>query len=128
MTNDNKPIKVLIAEDEEVLRRMYLTKFRAEGFEVYDADNGEKAFKLAQEKIPDIILLDIIMPLSNGFSTLKKIKGEEKLKNIPVVMLTNLAQNSDREEGEKLGAVDYLVKADLTPSEVVKKIREILKK
>lgn len=128
MVKNNKSIKVLIAEDEEVLRRMYVTKFKAEGFEVFAAINGEEAFKLAVENKPNIILLDIIMPLVDGFSTLKKLRAEEKTKNIPVMMLTNLAQESDIEEGKKLGAVDYLVKSDLTPSQVVEKIRAVIKK
>lgn len=128
MTNNDQPIKVLIAEDEDILRRMYVTKFKAEGFEVFEAVNGEEGFKLAMEKKPDIILLDIIMPLADGFSTLRKIKAEEKIKNIPVFMLTNLAQESDIEEGKKLGASDYLVKSNLTPLQVVEKIRETLKK
>jgi two-component system, OmpR family, alkaline phosphatase synthesis response regulator PhoP len=128
MAKNNKPIKVLISEDEEILRRMYVTKFKTEGFEVFAAVNGEEAFKLALENKPDVILLDIIMPLSDGFSTLKKIKAEEKIKKIPVMMLTNLAQESDIEEGKKLGAVDYLVKSNLTPSQVVEKIRAVLKK
>lgn len=128
MTNNDQSIKVLIAEDEDILRRMYVTKFKAEGFEVFEAINGEEGFKLAMEKKPDIILLDIIMPLADGFSTLRKIKAEEKIKNIPVLMLTNLAQESDIEEGKKLGASDYLVKSNLTPLQVVEKIRETLKK
>lgn len=128
MVKNNKSIKVLIAEDEEVLRRMYVTKFKAEGFEVFAAINGDEAFKLAVENKPNIILLDIIMPLVDGFSTLKKLRVEEKTKNIPVMMFTNLAQESDIEEGKKLGAVDYLVKSDLTPSQVVEKIRAVLKK
>jgi len=128
METNNKIIKVVLAEDEEVLRRMYLTKFKTEGFEVFPAINGEEAFKLALENQPDIILLDIIMPLVNGFSALKKLKAEEKTKNIPVMMLTNLAQDSDMEESKKLGAIDYLVKADLTPTKVVEKIKAALKK
>ena len=67
------------------------------------------------------------MPLADGFSTLKKLKEDKTTKNIPVMMLTNLAQDSDIEEGKKLGAVDYLVKADLTPSQVVEKMRAFLK-
>lgn len=124
---NNKKIKVLIAEDEEVLRRMYLTKFKAEGFEAYGANNGEEAIKMAQEIKPDIILLDIIMPLADGFTVLKDVKKEASLKNTPVLMLTNLAQESDVEEGKKLGAVGYLVKTDFTPTQVVEKVRETLK-
>ena len=127
MTN-NQTIKVLIAEDEEVLRRMYLTRFKAEKFQVFEAVNGKEAFELAKEKKPDIIMLDIIMPLVDGFAALRKIKADETTKNIPVVMLTNLAQNGDITEGKRLGATDYLVKANLTPTEVVEKIKKVLKR
>ncbi len=122
-----KTIKVLIAEDEEVLLKMYLTKFKNEGFEVYGATNGEETLKLANEIKPDIVLLDVIMPLIDGFSVLKKIKENEKTKSIPVLLLTNLSQESDMKEGLKLGAIDYLVKTNFTPAEVVKKVKEILK-
>ncbi|MBS4014784.1 MAG: response regulator [Bacteroidetes bacterium] len=124
----NKKIKVLLAEDEDILRRIYLTKFETEGLEVFAAINGEEAFELAIKNEPDIILLDVIMPKADGFFTLKKLKENEKTKDIPVMMLTNLAQNGDLEEGKKLGAIDYLVKADLTPLQVVQKIKEFLKK
>jgi len=124
----NNKIKVLIADDEEVLRRMYLTKFKNEGFEAYGASNGEEAVEMAKKIKPDIILLDIIMPLADGFSALKKIKEDNSLKNIPVILLTNLAQDGDIQTGLKMGAADYLVKTESTPNQVVEKIRKILKK
>jgi len=124
----NNKIKVLIADDEEILRRMYLTKFKNEGFEAYGACNGEEVVEMAKKIKPDIILLDIIMPLADGFSALKKIKEDNSLKNIPVILLTNLAQDGDIQTGLKMGAADYLVKTESTPNQVVEKIRKILKK
>lgn len=122
----NKKIKILIAEDEEILLKMYTTKFRLKGFEVYGARNGAEALEIALKVKPEIILLDIIMPLVDGFGVLRKIKENESLKNIPVILLTNLAQDSDIDEGLKLGANDYLVKASTTPDEVVEKVKKIL--
>jgi DNA-binding response OmpR family regulator len=123
----NKKFKILIAEDEEPLLKMYLLKFKNAGFDAYGAKNGEEAFQMAKEIKPDIILLDIIMPMGDGFCILKKIKSENHLKNIPVIVLTNLAQNGDKKEALELGAVDYLVKADFTPAQVIEKVKEILK-
>lgn len=123
---DNQKIKVLIADDEEVLRRMYLTKFQSSGFEAIGAKDGDEAFKLIQENKPDVALLDVIMPQLDGFSVLKKIKEDNVLKNIKVILLTSLAQDSDIEEGKKLGAIDYLVKTSLTPTEVVEKVKKII--
>ncbi|MFN3301738.1 MAG: response regulator transcription factor [Patescibacteria group bacterium] len=123
----NKKAKILIAEDEEILRRMYATKFRAEGFEVFETANGVETLEMAKKIKPEIILLDIIMPLADGFSVLKKIKEDKTLKDIPVILLTNLAQNNDIKEGLKIGAIDYLVKTEFTPSQVVEKVKKILK-
>lgn len=128
MNKSNKPIKVLIAEDEDVLRRMYAKKFKTEGFEVFEAVNGVETIEMVKKNKPDIVLLDIIMPLVDGFSILKKMKEDNSLKNIPVILLTNLAQEPDVKEGLKLGAVDYLVKTNFTPAQIVEKVRKILKK
>jgi len=119
--------KILIIEDEEVLVNMYETKFKSEGYEVYKANNGEEGLKSALEVKPDIILLDIIIPKIDGFMVLKKIKSDPSTKNVPVILLTNLGQEEDIKKGQEEGAADYLVKANMTPSEVVDKVREVLK-
>ena len=90
--------------------------------------DGEAGLKMVAEEKPELILLDIIMPKLDGFSVLKRLKANEATKDIPVVLLTNLGQNEDVDKGQKLGAVGYLVKANLTPSEVVKKVKEFLNK
>ena len=119
--------KILIIEDEEVLVNMYETKFVNDGFQVLRASNGEQGLALALKEKPDLILLDVILPKMDGFMVLKKIKEEPTIKNIPVLLLTNLGQDEDIKKGKEQGAADYLVKANLTPSEVVDKVREILK-
>jgi len=75
---------------------------------------------------PDIILLDLVLPKLTGFEVLEKIKSQDKLKKIPVILLTNLSQKSDVEKGLKLGADDYLIKAHFMPSEVVSKIKQLV--
>ena len=124
----DKKTKVLIIEDEKMLVDMYASKFNKEGFEVEEALTGKQGIDKAKEINPDIILLDIIMPEVDGFAVLKELKNNQKTKNTPIIMLTNLGQDEDIEKGKKFGAVDYLVKANLTPREVVGKVKKILKK
>jgi len=121
-----KQTMILLIEDDEFLAELYSTKLKLEGFTVVLANDGEKGWKLAQEKLPDLILLDIIMPKMDGFEVLKKLKGHKATKTVPVILLTNLSQKDEVKKGLELGAVDYLIKAHFMPSEVVKKIKEIL--
>lgn len=118
---------ILLIEDEELLADMYETKFKSEGYEIYKALNGEEGLKLAAEKKPGFILLDVIMPKLDGFSVLKQLRASNATKNIPVLLLTNLGQDEDVEKGKALGAVGYLVKANMTPADVVEKVKEYLK-
>ncbi len=117
--------KVLIVEDDAFLAGIYSSKFQSEGFLVDHAGDGEEALKLAQ-KMPDIILLDILLPKMDGFEVLKHLKKDTKTKNIPVILLTNLGQKSDVEFGLKQGAVDYLIKAHFMPQETVDKVKKVL--
>lgn len=128
MAKKDKKIKVLLIEDDSFLVEVYSTKFDLEGFESYLAENGEKGLEMAKKEKPDIILLDILLPGLDGFEVLRKLKKDNKSKDIPVILLTNLSQKDDIKEGLALGADDYLIKAHFMPSEVISKIREILKK
>ena len=104
---------------------LYRTKFALEGFEVLTAYDGEKGWDLAQKKLPDAILLDLVLPKMGGFEVLANLKAEAKTANIPVILLTNLSQKADVEKGLKMGALDYLIKAHFMPSEVVAKIKKV---
>lgn len=117
---------ILIVEDDAFLSSMYADKFQTEGFDVATATNGTDALKTASERVPDIILLDVMLPQMDGFSVLEQLKNEEKTKNIPVLLLTNLSQKEDVERGQQLGAADFLIKAHFMPNEVVKKVRTVL--
>jgi len=119
--------KILLVEDDPLLIKMYQTKFRNEGFELIIAQDGEEGFKMADEQQPDFILLDIMMPKLSGIDLLAKLKENDKTKNIPVIVLTNLSQPKEAEKAIALGAKEYLIKADITPGEIVKKIKEYLK-
>ncbi len=118
--------KVLIVEDDPFISDMYLTKLKGEGFDVKHAENGKDGLSMAAEFSPQLILLDVVMPKMDGFEALKALKKDAKLKDVPVILLTNLGQKDDVEKGMKLGAVDYVVKAHFTPSEVVTKVKETL--
>ncbi len=117
-----------MAEDDPLMSRMYERAFRLGGHELTMAHDGEEAIDLLQkmEEKPTVILLDIMMPKTNGFDVLRKVKEDEKLKNIPVIMLTNLAGDSDAEKALSLGAVLYLIKSQYDPKEIVAKVREII--
>ena len=116
--------KILLIEDDKFLLKLYSDKLNREGFEVSMSITGEEGLgKVAAEK-PDLVLLDIILPQKNGFDILSEIKLNSATKNIPVIILTNLGQDSDIKTGFELGAVDYLVKTDFS----ITKLPEIVRK
>jgi len=120
-------IKILLVEDDTFLLEMYATKFELEGFEVLTAEDGKKGLDMAGKEKPDIILLDILMPKMDGFTVLDELKKDKETEKIPVILLTNLGQKDDVKKGFEKGAVGYLIKAHFMPSEVVDKIKKILK-
>ena len=116
--------KILLIEHDKFLLKLYSDKLNREGFEVSMSITGEEGLgKVAAEK-PDLVLLDIILPQKNGFDILSEIKLNSATKNIPVIILTNLGQDSDIKTGFELGAVDYLVKTDFS----ITKLPEIVRK
>lgn len=123
-----KRYKILIVEDEEELLEMYKTKLEAEGFEVYVASDGGAGFMMAKSSLPDLILLDILMPKVDGYTMLKKLKKDESTKNLPAVIFSNLSQKEEIEKGFKLGARDYIIKTSITPGELVGRVKEFLLK
>lgn len=119
---------VLLIEDDLALVEMYRDKLRDEGFRVLTVTDGKLALQRTRQGA-DLILLDILMPNLNGFEILKRIKNEEKLKNIPVIVLTNVGSNSidnDKKLAFSLGAADYMIKSLNTPTDVVNKIKSII--
>lgn len=120
-------IKILLAEDDIQLIDMYRRKFEMEGFDVQFAEDGEKALEILDNWKPDIALLDIMMPKVNGLDVLKHIKEKEGYDDVLTIMLTNLGNEATAEEIYKLGATEYIVKADMTPLEVSEKVKELIK-
>lgn len=121
--SENAKKKIMIVEDDSFVRDIYQTKLSREGFEVIESINGVEALKKLTAEKPDIILLDVVLPYMNGLEILRKIKQDEKLKDIPVILLTNLSQKEDVSAGMELGAADYLIKSHFTPSDVLEKIK-----
>ncbi len=118
---------VLLVEDDPFLIDIYTTKLKEANFLVEVAENGEIALKKIEEKIPDLLVLDIVLPHVDGWETLRKIKEDKKFKSLKVIILSNLGQRSEVEKGIGLGAKKYLIKAHFTPSQVVEEIKKILK-
>jgi DNA-binding response OmpR family regulator len=120
--------KVLLAEDDKTLLEMYNLKFKESGLNILTVQDGLAALDLAKKELPDLILLDIMMPKMDGFAVLTELKADAQTSKIPVFMLSNLGQKADIEKGQRLGATDYIVKASMTPSQVLEKIKTILTK
>ena len=118
---------ILLIEDDPFLIDIYTTKIKEAGFSVEVAEDGEKALRKIKEKIPDIILLDIVLPRVDGWEILKEMKEKKELKNSKIVILSNLGQKEEVEKGLKLGATKYLIKAHYTPSQVIEEIKKIIK-
>lgn len=110
----DEPRRILLAEDDRFLRKAAGTALRRRGYDVVDAVDGEEALRLAREQPPDLILLDLIMPKVQGFEALRSLKADPVTRAIPVIVLTNLGQDVDRQAALRGGARDYLVKVDLS--------------
>jgi DNA-binding response OmpR family regulator len=117
---------ILFIEDEPTLQKMIGRYLEQKGYNAVSALNGEIGLKLTKKIKPDLILLDLILPKKDGFEVLQEIKKDEELKNIPIIVLTNLEGSEEVEKALSLGATTYLVKANYDLDEVVKKIKEVL--
>ena len=126
MKNPLNNIKVLIVEDDNDICEMYAITFMRKGFTVYTAPDGKAAIQKFQNKKPDIILLDIMMPNIDGYQVLSEVR-KDVTKYTPVIMLTNLDANDFAREAQIADIDAYLIKSHHSPSEVVQKTMEILK-
>lgn len=120
--------KILIIEDDRYISKMYQLKLNLEGYDVQVGDNGKIGSDIAKDFLPNVILLDILMPEMDGFETLKVLKSNEKTKSIPVLIMSNLGQEDHIQKGKELGAIGYIVKTQYTPAKVVETIKEVLGK
>lgn len=118
--------KILLAEDDQFISGLYSDKFSSLGYEVEVVRDGFELLEILKKYIPDIILLDIVMPKMTGFEVLEHIKKDDSLKKILVLMLTNLGDKSDIDRAMDLGAESYVIKSHFTPAEVVDKVNALL--
>jgi len=124
---ENEKTLILVVEDDPLLVKMYRTKFASEGFSVLSADDGMKGLKLALEKMPVAIVLDIMMPKLSGMDMLQRLRADERGKDIVVIVLSNLSSEEESKRAHDLGVKEYLLKANYTPKEVVDKVKQYLK-
>ncbi len=118
---------ILIAEDEEIMASLLEKKLTQVGYRVVIAPDGDEALNKIKELIPDLILLDVMMPRLSGFEVLEIIKNDPQLKDIPVIIISNSGQPVEIDKAVALGAIDWVVKTDFDPNEVVAKVNKVLK-
>ena len=121
-----KDKKILVVDDDSFILDMYIIKFKEQGFQVETAMDGEEALKKIETVKPDIVLLDVVMPIMNGFDVIQKIQESKMPRTYKILFLTNFGQREEIERGMSLGADGYIIKAHLTPSEVMEKVKEVL--
>ncbi len=118
--------KILIVDDEEILRRIYSDRLTFEGFEVDSASDGEEALNKIKASVPNLVLLDILMPKLNGLQVLEQLNANPELKKIPVIVLSNVANDENIKKALSLGAKDYLLKTNFSPNEIISKIKTLI--
>lgn len=116
---------VLIAEDDTVLRDLYMRKFNKDVYSVRTATNGQEALSLIQAKKPDLMLLDINMPVLDGFGVLEKLAPD--MRTFPIIILTNFADQANRDRGAALKVDDYFVKKDMTIKSLMEMVERLVK-
>ena len=116
--------KILIAEDEEILLEVLKDRFEAEGWEVITAINGEEAMQALKKNSFGVVLLDLLMPKKDGFAVLGEVKNYPELKDLPIIVLSNLGEKEDAKKALALGAKDYVIKTQHSMSEIVEKAKK----
>ncbi len=119
-------LTVLVVEDNRDLRLMYRAILTNAGYEVLEADDGEVGWHLARERRPDLVLLDIRLPKLNGYEVLERIRAEETIRDVPVIVFSAAGSPQDIQKGLELGADDYAVKGLYAPKQLLTKIRSVL--
>lgn len=122
-SRNSKPL-ILLVEDEQFLCRLLMKKLEISGFTVRQAFDGESGLQSVEQEKPDLILLDLLLPGIDGFEVLRRLKADERFKDIPIIVLSNLGEHVDIEKAKQIGAVEYLVKAQYAPDEILRKVQE----
>jgi len=124
-TGSPKRKQILLVEDDPLLVNLYKEKFENEGFGLLVAEDGEAGLELALDKkeTVDIVILDLLLPKMSGIEILSELKKVPEYEKIPIIVLTNMSRQEENRKALELGAKEYLIKADLTPSQLVEKVR-----
>jgi two-component system, OmpR family, response regulator VicR len=122
-----KKKKVMIVEDDTVLANALSLSLQNEGYELSLATDGEEAERMIQQEMPDLVLLDLLLPIKNGFEVLKGMRQNPNTKDTPVIILTNFEQETSISEGKKLGAKDYIVKANVDIQDIPGIVKKYLR-
>lgn len=117
---------IIVAEDDKYYANLFKIKLLKEGYDVFIANDGEKALKASRERRPDLLLLDLVMPVKDGFEVLKEIRTDPTLKDLKVIVLSNLGQQEDEKRAEELGVSDYFVKTDISLAEMVNQVKKYI--
>jgi len=119
--------KLLIVEDEKILMEMYLAKLNKQGLDIFSEVSAEQGLATAKKEKPDLILLDILLPMGSGIDLLEKIRKDESIKDAKVLVFSNYDEPDTRARAIQLGAIDYLIKTNYTPNQIAAIIDNILK-
>lgn len=119
--------KILLIEDDSLIVKIYTTRLKADGYEIVSAEDGEKGLEVAQQEKPDLILLDVMMPKIDGFTVIQTLRADEQFKNTPIIMYSNLAQEAESKRAIEVGATEFITKANISPTELVNKIKSYVK-
>ncbi|MFC1647274.1 PleD family two-component system response regulator [Patescibacteria group bacterium] len=118
--------KILFIEDDPLINKIYSTRLKADGHEVFSAENGEDGLAKANDIVPDVIVLDVMMPRVDGFAVLEKLRQDPRFKEKPVLMYSNLNNEEEINRAKQMGVTEFLVKADLSPTQMVAKIKQYI--
>lgn len=117
---------ILVAEDDKFLANAYRVKLEKESFNVKIAFDGQEVLKYLEAELPDLIVLDLVMPVMDGFTTLSEIKKNPKYQSVPIIIASNLSQKEDIDRGMSLGANDYIIKSEMSLDSLVTKINKLI--
>ncbi len=126
MENNNTRKIIVLADNDPFITRVYKSGLEEAGYDVVVAEDGEAALEQARSRHPDLVLLEIILPKLDGFTVLKTLKADDTTSTIPVIILTSLSQESDQNEARTSGAVDFLVKSEVSLNDILVRIKRAL--
>lgn len=118
--------KILFIEDDPLIVKIYSTRLKADGHEVFSAENGEEGLKVAYDKNPDVVVLDVMMPKMDGFAVLEKLRVDDNFKSKPILMYSNLNNEEEIIRAKQMGVTEFIVKANLSPTQMVVKIEQYI--